>query len=300
MGDAIGDLGHVGFEEIFNLVQVADAGDDVKALPAAVMLAQQSLADGDRVKLGHIGSDRQPIHRRRGDDRQIAHAGQRQLQGARDGGGGQGQHMDFRAHFLQPLFMADAKVLLFVDHHQAQPFEADALGQKRMGAHHDIDAAIGQTRPRGVGLFGAHKARKGFDRDVKAPEPFNKAAVMLACKQGGGANHRHLLPRKGRHKGRAHRDLGFAKADIADNQAVHRRAFFQIGHDIGDGRKLVVSFGIGESGGKGFPDRMGSFQNGGVAQGAFGGNPHQTVGNFADAIFELGLFGLPRAAAQTV
>jgi hypothetical protein len=49
---------------------------------------------------------------------------------------------------------------------------------------------------------------------------------MLARKQSGGADHGHLLARQCRNKGCAHGNLGFAKAHIAHNQAVHRRAFF--------------------------------------------------------------------------
>ena len=45
---------------------------------------------------------------------------------------------------------------------------------------------------------------------------------------------------------------------------------------------------------------MGGFQNGRVAQGAFGGNAHQTIRNLADAVFELGLLGLPSATTQAV
>ena len=37
-----------------------------------------------------------------------------------------------------------------------------------------------------------------------------------------------------------------------------------------------------------------------VAQGTFRRNPHQTVCDFLDPLFQLGLFGLPSAAAQPV
>ena len=51
VGDAIGHFGHMGFQKILNLVQIADARDDVEALAAAIMFAQQSLADRDGIKL---------------------------------------------------------------------------------------------------------------------------------------------------------------------------------------------------------------------------------------------------------
>ena len=58
---------------------------------------------------------------------------------------------------------------------------------------------------------------------------------MLARKQCGRRNNRNLHPRHGRDKGRAERHLGFAKADIAANQAVHRLARPQIGDHIVNG-----------------------------------------------------------------
>ena len=42
---------------------------------------------------------------------------------ARDGGGGQGQHIHFGAHLLQRFLVGHAEALLFVDDHQPQVFE---------------------------------------------------------------------------------------------------------------------------------------------------------------------------------
>jgi hypothetical protein len=123
---------------------------------------------------------------------------------------------------------------------------------------------------------------------------------VLAGQQRGRADHRDLHARQRGDKGRAHRHLGLAEAHVADDQPVHRAALFQIGHHIGDGRKLVVGFLIGEAGGKGLPHRMRRLQDRGVAQRAFGRDPHQPVGDLLDAFLQLGLLGLPGAAAQTV
>ena len=73
-------LRHVLVEEILGAGEVLDARADIERLAAAVVLAQQRLAHGDRIERRHEGAHRQAVDRRRGDDRQIAHAGERQLQ----------------------------------------------------------------------------------------------------------------------------------------------------------------------------------------------------------------------------
>ncbi len=56
------DTGHIVVQEIH--------------LPAALDLAQAGLPDDRRVPLADEGLDREPVRRRRADDRQVAHAGQ--------------------------------------------------------------------------------------------------------------------------------------------------------------------------------------------------------------------------------
>ena len=76
------------------------------------------------------------------DDAHLPHAGQRQLQGARDRRRGQRQHVHVRPELLQPLLVRHAEMLLLVHHHQAELGELDALGQQRVGADDDVDRAV--------------------------------------------------------------------------------------------------------------------------------------------------------------
>ena len=217
------------------------------------MLAQQRLAQGYAVKFRDIGADCQTVDGGRRDDRQIAHAGQRKLQRARNGRRGQRQHMDVGPQLFQPFFVRHAKVLLFVDDQKAKVLKPDPLRQKRMGAHDDIHRPCPHHLTRQVGLFGADKTAERPDRNRKTPEAFSKAAVMLAGQKRGRADHRHLHTRQGSDKGRADRNLGFAKADIADDQTVHRAALFKVCHNVRDGRQLIIGLLIGEAGGKRLP-----------------------------------------------
>ena len=99
-------LRHVLVEEILHLGEIVDARHHIERLAAAIALAQQRLADHQRIVRRDEGADREAIDRRRGDDREIAHAGQRQLQRARDRRRAQRQHMHLGAQLLQPLLVA--------------------------------------------------------------------------------------------------------------------------------------------------------------------------------------------------
>jgi hypothetical protein len=91
-----------------------------------------------------------------------------------------------------------------------------------MGAHHHIDRSPASPAGCGGFLFG-HKARQAADLKREAVETLGKTLVMLAGEQCGGRDHHHLHPGHRRDEGRAQAPLGLAEADIAADQAVHRR-----------------------------------------------------------------------------
>jgi hypothetical protein len=137
---------------------VRDPGHHEEGLPAAIVLAQQRLAHGDRVELTDIGADGEPVDGRRADDAEVPHARHRHLQRARDRRGRKRQDMHVRAHLLQAFLVADAEALFLVDHKKAQVLEPDALGQQRMGADDDVDGAVGQPFLVSVATFAGRSA----------------------------------------------------------------------------------------------------------------------------------------------
>ena len=233
----VGDLGHV-----------LDAGDHAEDLAAAEALALDRLAEHHPVPGHDEGAHRQPIDRRRGDDAHLPHAGQRQLQGARDRRRGQRQHMDVGLQRLQLLLVGDAEMLLLVDDHQPQLGELDRLRQQRMGADDDVDGAVLHPLPHLRRILGRHHAGELRDLDRQPLEAGGEGAVVLARQQGGRHHHGHLHARHGDDEGGAQRHLGLAEADVAADQPVHRPAGGQVLEDIGDGALLVLGLGEGEAG----------------------------------------------------
>ena len=102
--------------------------------------------------------------------------------------------MDVRAHFLEPFLVVHAKALFLVHDQKPKVLEPHPLGQKRMRADHDIDAAIGQPCAGVLGLFLAHEARELPHIDRKTAKAVREGLGMLARQKRGGRNHRNLKP----------------------------------------------------------------------------------------------------------
>ena len=140
-------LGHDLGETFRHPRQVLDARHDAEHLPATEPLALQRLADHHGVERHDEGAHRQPIDRRRRDQAHLPHAGQRELQGARDRRRGQRQHVHIRLELLQPLLVRHTEMLLLVHHQQAEIGELHRLRQQRMRADHDVDRPVRDAAP---------------------------------------------------------------------------------------------------------------------------------------------------------
>ena len=191
--------GEFGFRHILpqpggGVVEVFETRADEKALAAAKTLAEKGLADDEIVEGRDKSAHGEAIDRRRGDDRQFAHPRQRQLQGARDRRGGQGQHMDGGAQFLELFLVADAEMLLLVDDDQPEILEGHLLAEHGMGADDDIHRTIRRARARCAHVGGGGHARHLRQPDRQAGKTRGEILVMLAGEQRGRHHHRDLRP----------------------------------------------------------------------------------------------------------
>ena len=143
------DLRHFKTQEFLDFGQVGDARYDEKALPAAVMFAEQRFAQHHGIPRHDISPHGQAIDGRRLNDRQVAKARHCHLQRARDGRRGQGQHMHVGFQRFELFLVRDAKALFLIDDHQPEPLEADRFRKHRVGADDDIHRAVGQPFARG-------------------------------------------------------------------------------------------------------------------------------------------------------
>ena len=211
------------------LVDAAHPVVDIEDLAAAHQLPVQRLADDVVALLVNEGVDGKALGRRRGDDGEVAHAGQRHVQGAGNGRGGQGKHVRLRPQRLQPLLLPHAEAVLLVDDDQAQVLEIQPGAEQPVGADEDVDGTLGQALADGLDLAGA--AQPGGQ--VNMHRPVRKAVAeslqVLLRQQGGGGQHRHLLAALHRREGGPHGHLGLAEAHIAADQPVGGFAGSEVG-----------------------------------------------------------------------
>ena len=118
--DAEARLRHELAQLVGQAIDVVDAVVDEVDLAAAVDLAQDHLADQLILGRGDERPDRQPGLRRGVDHADVADAGQRHVQRARDRGRAHRQHVDLGPQLLEELLLANAEALLLVDDDQTR------------------------------------------------------------------------------------------------------------------------------------------------------------------------------------
>jgi hypothetical protein len=80
----------------------------------------------------------------------------------------------------------------------------------------------------------------------KPEKALDQRLLVLEGQHRRRREHRHLLAVHDRLERGAHRHLGLAVADVAAEQAVHRRGGFHVPLDVGDGRGLIRRQLVGE------------------------------------------------------
>ena len=94
------------------------------------------------VVLAHRRPDRPAALRRSLDDRDVAHAGEREVKGARDRRGAEREHVDLEAQRLEQLLLRDPETLLLVEDHEPEIFRDDVSRKDTMGANQDVDFPV--------------------------------------------------------------------------------------------------------------------------------------------------------------
>ena len=218
--------------------------------PEHLALAQQFATDGfDRdalVVAADEREDRLPVGRRCLQQRQVADADQAHLERARDGRGGEREHVDVVLQLLHRLLGLHAEALLLVDHQQPEILEHDAVLQQAMGADDAVDLAGLQALDDLLRLLRGEEAAEHLHTNRVAGEAIGERVAVLRGEQRGGREHRHLLAvLDGLERG-ADGDLGLAEPDVAAHQPIHREGALHVDLDVVDGLALVGRLDEGE------------------------------------------------------
>ncbi|GIX29619.1 MAG: hypothetical protein KatS3mg124_0091 [Porticoccaceae bacterium] len=170
------------------------------------------------------------------------------MEGARDGGGGEGEDIDLRPQGLDPLLLPHPEAVLLVDDQQSQIAAGEAAVQEFVGADEDVDAPGLEPLQHVAAFGGGAQPRDHVHRHRPVGEAVAEVFEVLARQQGGGHQHEHLAARRHGDEGGAHRHLGLAEAHVAAHQPIHGVGREEVAPHRLDGVELVWRFLEGKLG----------------------------------------------------
>src|SRR5215213_7353161 len=231
-----------------SLVDRLDAVVQVEALALARVLTIERLLHELVVVLTHVRADRPAALGRCLDHRDVAEAGERHVQRARDRGGAQREHVHLEPQRAQQLLLRDAEALLLVDHNEAELLRDHIAAEHAVGADEHVDLARGEIGDDLLLLPGAAEAGDHLDSHGKVAIALAERVPVLLGEHRRRDEHQRLLAVDGHRERRAHRHLGLAEADVAADEAIHRPRRLEILLDGFDRRALVLRLAIRELG----------------------------------------------------
>ena len=141
--DEIGE-GVDGLNAIVNEIDLAIAGEFIF----------DGALDDVFIESGDNGLNGKAIARSGFDERHIAQADERHVQGARNGSGGKREGVNIFAHLLEALFVSNTETLLFIDDEEAEVLKLYVFGEQAMGADDNVDFSGFEIGENGF-LFGS-------------------------------------------------------------------------------------------------------------------------------------------------
>src|SRR3954468_15376023 len=221
------------------LVDRLDAVVDEERLAVALLLADERLLDEVLVVLADVGLHRSPALGRGLDDADVAHAGERHLQRARDRRRAHRDDVDLELELAQELLLLDPEALLLVDDDQPDVLAAQVAAEDAVGADEDVDAAVVELRDRLALLLGRAEAADVLDRERVVLQALRERAEVLLGEDRRRREDEHLLAVVGGLERGPERDLGLAVADVAADEPVHRLRALHVRLDLLDRLALV-------------------------------------------------------------
>ena len=215
-------------------------------LAAAFHLAAYGIADDAFVVGGDGGGDGEAVGGRGVDGGHVARAHECHVEGARDGGGGEGEDVDLAEEVFEFLLVGDSEALLLIDDGEAEILVGDVAGDEAVGADDHIDGAVGEAFDGGADFGGGAEAVEEIDADRVVGEAFAEGAPVLLCEDGGGAEEGGLFAAGDALEGGADGDFGFPESDVAADEAVHGVGGFEVVLGVLDGLFLIGGFGVVE------------------------------------------------------
>ena len=181
-------------------------------------------------------------------DAQITGTHQRELQGSRNGRGGERQRIDIHLHLAQLLFRGHTELLLLVDDKQTQVLELHAFANELVRSDEDVYFARFQVGENLLRLLGRSGSGEIIHANGQILQAVGEGMEMLVGQHRRRHHHGHLLAIGSRLEGSPHGHLCLSEAHVATDEPVHRTRTFHIGLHIVGGLELVGGIFIEEAG----------------------------------------------------
>ena len=123
----------------------------------------------------------------------VAQPGERHVEGARDRGRREREHVDLEPQLAQQLLLGDAEALLLVDDHEAEILRDHVARQDPVRADQDVDCSFRIASEHALDVGGLAKARHHLDLDGEVAVAIAERAPVLLREHGRRDQHQHLL-----------------------------------------------------------------------------------------------------------
>ena len=204
-------------------------------LSTAMQFAANGIAYDIDIPFAYVHFDGAPVARRRKNEAHVAHARKAHLHGAWNGRCRKREHVDLFAQVLELFFVLHAESLLFVDDDEAQVVRVHVARKQSMRADEHLHGPFLEPFERRLHFCRRTEARKYLDGYAEFIETVFERLVVLLRQNGRRAEHHDLLVVLRGFKGRSKRDLGFAEANVAAHEAIHRLGRLHVGLHFSDG-----------------------------------------------------------------
>ena len=131
--------------------------------------------------------------------------------------------MHLGAQRLEPLLVAHAEAVLFIDDEQPEVAEARIGVQQPVRGDHDVDRAALEARQHRIGGLAERNRDSASMRTGQSAKRSRKLCACCSASSVVGTSTATWRPGLHRDEGGAHRHFGLAEAHIAADHAVHRR-----------------------------------------------------------------------------
>ena len=242
-------LGHDPLQLGGEQLDVVDAVMNEEDLPAAIQFAQHGVANQRFVEPGDARFDGQPIFRRRFEIRDVAQAQAATCASVR----GIGVAVSVSTSIVCRSFLSRSFTSTPNRCSSSMITSPRLANATSACASRCVPMTISTEpvfRPAMMRLCCRRGAKAAERRDLERElgHPLGERAAMLLAENRGGHEHGHLIAGVDRFERRPHRHFGFAVADVAAEEPIHRAFDLHVVLDGGDGGELVGRFAIGKRG----------------------------------------------------